>query len=74
MHPTPVTNTRSSRSDRTRFVLAAIAALVGLVWILQGVGVLPGSIMSNEPFWAIAGLGLVAAASLYASWPRLRRR
>jgi hypothetical protein len=74
MHPTPVTNSRSSRSDRTRFVLAAIAGLVGLVWLLQGVGVLPGSVMSNDPFWAVAGLALIAAASVYAAWPRLRGR
>jgi hypothetical protein len=74
MHPTPVTTSGSSRSGRTRFVLASIAGLVGLVWLLQGVGVLPGSIMSNDPFWAVAGLGLIGAAAVYGLWPRLRRR
>jgi hypothetical protein len=73
-HPTPVTSTGSSRNDRTRFVVAAIAAAVGFVWLLQGLGVVPGSFMSSDPIWAVAGLILIAAAVVYAAWPRLRRR
>jgi hypothetical protein len=69
-----VTSTRSSRNDRTRFVVAAIAAAVGLVWLLQGAGVLPGSFMSNSPTWVVAGLVLVAAAFALAAWPRFHRR
>lgn len=39
--------------------------LAGAVWFLQGTGVLPGSFMSGEPFWAWAGLlCLVSGASL----------
>jgi hypothetical protein len=66
----------SPRHDRTRFVLAAIAALVGLVWILQGLGV-PigrGSFMIGDIFWTWAGAALVVAAAAWAAWPRLRRR
>ena len=57
-----------------RLVLASIAALVGLVWSLQGANVLPGSFMTGDPFWLAAGLALIAAAAAYAAWPRLRRR
>jgi hypothetical protein len=57
-----------------RFVLAAIAALVGLVWTLQGANLLPGSFMTGDPFWLAAGLALIAAAAGYAAWPTLRRR
>jgi hypothetical protein len=57
-----------------RFVLAAIAALVGLVWTLQGANLLPGSFMTGDPFWLAAGLALIVAAAGYAAWPRLRRR
>jgi hypothetical protein len=64
----------SPRRDRTRYVLAAIAALVGLVWVGQGAGVIPGSFMTGDPFWLVAGLVLVAAAVAYAAWPRLRQR
>ena len=74
MHATPVTGDGSPTRDRTRYVLAAVAVLVGLVWLGQGLGVIPGSFMSGDSFWAIAGLALVAAAIAYAAWPRLRRR
>ena len=76
VHPTPVATTGSSRGDRTRFVLAAIAALVGFVWFLQGLGV-PigrGSFMIGDIFWTYAGVALVVAALAYVAWPRLRRR
>ena len=76
MHPTTVHASGSPRDGRTRFVLAAIAALVGFVWVLQGLGV-PigrGSFMIGDIFWTWAGFALVAAALVYATWPRLRRR
>ena len=74
MHATPVAPPSSSGRDRTRSFVAVIVALVGLVWIGQGIGVIPGSFMSGSPFWAVAGLALVAGAAIYAAWPRLRRR
>jgi hypothetical protein len=74
MHATPVRGPGSSRGDRTRYVFATIAALVGLLWILQGLGVLPGSFMSGDTVWAWIGIGLLGAAILYGAWPRLRRR
>lgn len=76
MHPTPVGSDRSPRRDRTRFVVAAVAALVGFVWVLQGLGV-PigrGSFMIGDTFWTYAGAALVVVAIAYAAWPRLRRR
>ncbi len=33
-----------------------LVALLGLVWTLQGFGVLGGSVMSGESFWAGAGI------------------
>jgi carbonic anhydrase/acetyltransferase-like protein (isoleucine patch superfamily) len=68
-----VDGTRSPSTGRSRFVVAAIAALVGLVWVLQGVGVLPGSFMTGDMLWAWIGLGLIGVAVVYAAWPRLRR-
>ena len=29
--------------------------LVGGVWLLQGVGILPGSFMTGQLFWAVMG-------------------
>lgn len=61
--------------DRTRLVIAAVAALVGVVWALQGMGApIGGSFMIGDPFWILAGVALVAASGIYAAWPRLRRR
>ncbi len=47
------------------FVIGILVALAGTVWALQGVGVILGSIMSNNPTWiwigaatVVIGLGL----------------
>jgi hypothetical protein len=37
-------------------IVGAILDLVGTVWILQGLNILPGSFMTGQPFWAGAGL------------------
>ena len=46
-------------------VLGILFLLAGLVWTLQGIGVLQGSFMSNNPTWmwiggitALAGFGI----------------
>ena len=36
-------------------VVGAIVFAMGLVFTLQGVGVLGGSFMSNTTFWSVAG-------------------
>jgi len=46
----------------TRLVLAAVLALVGLVWLGQGVGLIGGSFMSGSPPWAVIGALLLALA------------
>ncbi len=40
-------------------ILGALLLLAGIVWTLQGVGVLLGSFMSNNPTWI--GIGSVTA-------------
>jgi len=69
-----VAGSGSPSRDRTRYVIATIAALVGLVWALQGAGVLPGSFMTGDPLWLWLGVALLLVAVAYAAWPRLRRR
>ncbi|QIN83382.1 hypothetical protein GBA63_12595 [Rubrobacter tropicus] len=41
-------------------VLGGLMALVGGVWLLQGIGVLPGSFMTGQAFWAALGAVLLA--------------
>ena len=46
--------------------------VVGAIWFLQGIGLLPGSFMSGDPTWAYIGgaMVLVGAALLR---PRARQ-
>ncbi|GAC1481038.1 MAG: hypothetical protein PVSMB9_06100 [Candidatus Dormibacteria bacterium] len=37
-------------------VLGIIGLLTGAVWILQGIGILPGSFMSGQRTWLLIGL------------------
>ena len=45
-----------------RVVIAVIVGLAGLVWMAQGLGVLPGTVMSGSIFWAIVGAALLVVA------------
>jgi len=36
-------------------IVGAIIALFGLIWLLQGSNILPGSAMSGSQFWELAG-------------------
>lgn len=56
-----------------RLVVAAVLALVGAVWLLQGLGYLRGSVMTGDPTWAVIGtILLMVAAGLV--WTAFRRR
>lgn len=60
--------------ERTRLVVAVVTALVGAVWIAQGLGApIGGSFMVGDLRWTAAGLVLVAVAAAM-SWRALRRR
>ena len=47
-------------------ILGVLAILVGIVWTLQGLGILGGSSMSGNPMWAVIGpiVALVGVALL----------
>ncbi|MEV0719286.1 hypothetical protein [Asanoa sp. NPDC050611] len=47
-----------------RLTLGLLAVVVGLVWTLQGLGYLRGSLMSGDDIWAIIGPVLVAIGLL----------
>jgi hypothetical protein len=53
--------------------LGIIVALVGLLFTLQGVGVLQGSAMSGTAFWSIAG-PVIILAGLVLALLGMRRR
>ena len=36
-------------------IVGGLLLLMGTIWFLQGIGVLPGSFMSGQPKWAVYG-------------------
>jgi hypothetical protein len=56
----------------TRLVLAAVLALVGLVWIGQGLGFIGGSFMTGSLLWAAIGTALLVGAALLVAGERRR--
>ena len=57
----------------SRLILAALLALVGLVWIGQGVGAIGGSMMTGSPFWAVMGAVLLVVAVVVVVLERRRQ-
>lgn len=51
----------------------ALLALSGAVWTLQGVGALPGSVMSGVTLWAIIGPVTAVVGIALLSWGIARR-
>ena len=66
---------QQSTGMRGRTTAGILAALVGLVWIGQGLGVLRGSsFMVDDTRWAVIGLVFVVVGLGLAAWDRLPRR
>jgi hypothetical protein len=53
--------------------LAVLLDLTGIVWILQGIGVLPGSFMTGQIVWAAIGAVLLFVSGLLL-WAAYRPR
>lgn len=54
-------------------IIGVLLILVGGVWFLQGINVLPGSFMSGNPQWTInGGIAIVIALGLLF-WANRRR-
>jgi hypothetical protein len=45
-------------------IVGGLMILMGGVWLLQGVGILPGSFMTGQPFWAVMGAISLAVGGL----------
>lgn len=43
-------------------VIGGLLMLIGLTWLLQGLGLLGGSYMSGDMLWAGVGLGVILFA------------
>jgi hypothetical protein len=57
----------------TLSIIAVLLILVGIVWFLQGINVLPGSFMTGQSQWAVyGGVAMVIGVGLLviANWKR----
>jgi hypothetical protein len=50
-----------------RWIIAAVLALAGLVWLGQGLGLIPGSFMTGSTTWAVIGAACLVVAGLIAA-------
>jgi hypothetical protein len=50
-----------------RWIIAAVLALAGLVWLGQGLGLIPGSFMTGSTTWAVIGAACLLVAGLIAA-------
>lgn len=53
--------------------VGVLLILIGGLWTLQGIGMLMGSFMSSQPFWAIVGV-VVLLLGVLLCFLGLRRR
>ena len=58
--------------QRVRLSTAVALVLVGAIFVGQGLGYIPGSFMSGDPFWAWVGVGSIAIGA-YLAWDARRR-
>jgi len=52
-------------------IVGALLVLAGVIWILQGISILPGSFMTGQIIWAINGaISAVIGAGIlaFANW------
>ena len=54
-------------------IVGVICLLIGGVWLGQGLGFLPGSVMSGQIMWAVIGLVLVLVG-IWLIWGVVRAR
>lgn len=54
--------------------VGGLLILVGAVWFLQGVGLLPGSFMTGSRFWAVVGGTCVLSGLGLAVYGRARSK
>lgn len=45
-------------------VIGVVLVVVGGVWVLQGIGIAQGSVMTGRPIWAVVGAVLIIAGAV----------
>ena len=55
-------------------IVGVVLVLLGSIWVLQGINVLPGSFMSGQMRWAVRGGILVCAGIVGLVWANRKRK
>jgi len=55
-------------------ILGGLLVLVGIVWVLQGINVLLGSMMSGQPIYALLGVVVAALGVVLLVFANRRRQ
>jgi hypothetical protein len=58
---------------RSRMLAAWLVGGIGVVFLGQGLGLIPGSVMTGDPFWAVVGAVMVVGAGVVV-WQARRQR
>ena len=53
-------------------IVGVLLALMGIIWILQGINILPGSFMTGDINWTWRGAALAVAGALLL-WSATRK-
>lgn len=54
-------------------IVAVLIVISGVIWVLQGVNILPGSYMTGNPQWVVNGaIAVVVGAAVF--WFALRKK
>jgi hypothetical protein len=63
---------KRTTGSTTLITLGLIAVVVGLIWVGQGIGLIPGSFMTGDTKWFVIGL-IVAVVGIIVLVLGLRR-
>lgn len=57
----------------TLLAIGVVLDAVGLVWVLQGINILPGSFMTGQIFWAYAGGAVTLVGMVFVAFAMRRK-
>lgn len=55
-------------------IIGILVLLLGALWVLQGAGVIGGSVMSGQSQWLYIGIAMLVAGLVLVWWFALRGR
>ena len=55
-------------------IVSVLLVLLGGIWVLQGINVLPGSFMSGQMRWAVRGGILIVVGIVGLIWANRKRQ